>query len=382
MKILFLSISSYGSGYWHAACGYLRAMQAAGLDVVFRHVNLNNSEPDYSDFKELMDKSEDGCNICIQHTLPSLFCFDGRFDECIGLFAWETDRISPAWAKACNAMSRVFVINNLQYGACLSSGVKVPIGIIPHACDINKYFKEYGGENSYIKELKNLPSFKFYTIGEFTKRKNLGALVKAFHLEFEPAEPVDLVIKSSKEGISSGECFHRVSTFCNEIKEGLKLYGANLTQYKKELIITDKMSENDLMALHQECDCFVQPSYGEAFSLPAFDAMCFGKIPIVTKNAGYEYIEDGVTGYLIESYSEPVFSVLDTTPDIYSGRENWKQVDISNLRKLMRLAYITKEDTWKQFHQKSSVSASKHSYNSIGQLIKYHLCQNAKSTSS
>ena len=36
------------------------------------------------------------------------------------------------------------------------------------------------------------------------------------------------------------------------------------------------ISEEDIYSIHSSCDCFVMPSYGEAWCIPAFDAMGFG----------------------------------------------------------------------------------------------------------
>ena len=97
------------------------------------------------------------------------------------------------------------------------------------------------------------------------------------------------------------------------------------------------------MKLHNSCDVFVQPSYGEAWSIPAFDAMAFGKTPIVTNCTGYrEYIDDSV-GWLVDCKEEPIFGSDSEIKDLYCGSENWFAVDINDLRKKMREAYSSKE---------------------------------------
>ena len=97
-------------------------------------------------------------------------------------------------------------------------------------------------------------------------------MIKAFHLEFHAVEPVSMVIKTNKYGLSPDECAGEVKSLCDQVKSDLKLY-PSLDDYKEDLIITDFLSQEDLYRLHSGCDCFVMPSYGEAWCIPAFDAM-------------------------------------------------------------------------------------------------------------
>jgi glycosyltransferase involved in cell wall biosynthesis len=95
-----------------------------------------------------------------------------------------------------------------------------------------------------------------------------------------------------------------------------------------------------MMRLHATGDCFVCPSHGEAWCIPAFDAMAMGKTPIVTDHGGFREYIDYQTGYLVESDSAPVFGMENhSLPGMFSSRENWRQVDIDNLRLAMRVAY-------------------------------------------
>ena len=86
------------------------------------------------------------------------------------------------------------------------SGVKIPIKIVPHSLDISSYKETQANK---IKELET--TFTFGFIGEFVERKNIKALVKAFHMEFNPREPVTL-LKTSKTTLEE------VQAYCNAIK--------------------------------------------------------------------------------------------------------------------------------------------------------------------
>jgi glycosyltransferase involved in cell wall biosynthesis len=210
--------------------------------------------------------------------------------------------------------------------------------VVPHASDVSRFQRSYEPLDQ-LKPHKDAGEFLFYTVGEFTRRKNLAALVKSFHLEFDPSEPVRLVIKTGRPGASPAEAKAQVEDYCREIRRGLKLHGGELGFYTPEVVITDRLTETGMMRLHAGCDVFVQPSHGEAWSIPAFDAMGMGKTPIVTDCGGYaEYVSDE-TGWLVTEHSDHVFGVTDTFEDLFVGDETWSVVSIRDLRKCMRRAY-------------------------------------------
>ena len=79
--------------------------------------------------------------------------------------------------------------------AARDSGVRTPMKEFPVPCDTSKYERTGFHVNTFA-ELSN-ERFRFYFIGEIKQRKNIQALLQAFHLEFRVAEPVDLVIKAN-----------------------------------------------------------------------------------------------------------------------------------------------------------------------------------------
>ena len=115
-------------------------------------------------------------------------------------------------------------------------------------------------------------------MGEFVSRKNIEALIKAFHLEFHPAEPVNLFLKIHRPNTNPDECMKTFQDYVTHIKSGLKLR----QNYKEEIVLSGRFNRVDLLSLMNQCHCFVMPSYGEAWCIPAFDAMGFGKTPICT----------------------------------------------------------------------------------------------------
>jgi glycosyltransferase involved in cell wall biosynthesis len=343
MKVLYLGVYKDGTGYAKAAQDYILALDSAGVDVVPRPIKLNGSQPKIPDrILELEAKPNRGpYDAVIQHILPSFFDYNGYIPQNIGMYATETDRLPPEWVDKVNTMDRAWVFNESSLTASHTSGVRVPVKVMPHAADVTRYQKRYSPLpiKDVIKD-----DFTFYFIGEYNKRKNFAALLQAFHLEFEPEEPVQLVLKFScpipiKDEIEAIRFSHEIENYIKRLKDMMKIH-ASAESYKKEIVISQSLSETDIMRLHATGDCFVCPSHGEAWCIPAFDAMAMGKTPIVTDHGGFREYIDHFTGYLVDSTPAPVFGMENNSlPGMFTSRERWRQVDIDHLRLAMRVAY-------------------------------------------
>ncbi|MAF24385.1 hypothetical protein CL634_02185 [bacterium] len=375
MKILYVGHYKEGSGWGQAATDYILSMDAAGLDVVPRCIKINKRIPETPKrILQLERKSSHGCNICIQHVLPHLMEYSPFFEKNIALYATETDNFSSSsWARYINNMDEAWVINKDAEKASLNSNIKIPIRIIPHASDIFKFEKEYDP----IDIPSGKDNFIFYFIGDMNKRKNLEAFVKAFHTEFDINEPASILIKTNSESLAPDQCAEAVRNLCMRIKRELKLH-RDLNSYKEDYIITDYLTEENIYKLHNSCDCFVGPSYGEAWCIPAFDAMGFGKTPICTNTGGMkDFIGNG--GVLVNGSKEPVYDMQNGFFDLNNAKENWTSININELRKAMRMIYnlhTSKNKRYFDMQKNGLKNAKKYSHKKIGNLIKETL--NAK----
>ena len=214
------------------------------------------------------------------------------------------------------------------------------------------YQKEYNSLD--LPYLKN--KFVFYYIGEITRRKNIGALMKAFHLEFEKNEDVALLIKGHIPGQSAGQTEAHLREMSNKVKEGLKIY-------------RNESSYEQVFEIHNSCDCFVSASFGEAWGIPIFDAMAMGKTPICCDNGGpTDFLKDG-GGLLTSCRSEPCFGVFDSFDDLYTGKENWYSIDINCMRKNMREIFENSEKR-ESVASAGINSAYDYSHINVGKIMK------------
>lgn len=277
----------------------------------------------------------DSPTISLQNVIPDSTVYSGKFEKNISCFFVETSEfISSGWPRYLNLMDEVWVPCQHNREAAIRSGVTVPIQVVPIPFDTRKI------ERSYKPFLlpKESDSFTFYTIGEGTPRKNFRALIQAFHLEFDPREPVDLVIQSSIRDLSAQESLAAIQSDILRIKQDLDIY-RDLSYYKSEILLTEYLTEEEIYRLHSSCDCYVQTSYGEGWGLPIFTAMALGKTPISTD---YGAVRDYLTndsGWLVPGHMVPVTSMHHQN---YTGRQEWCEIDMRGLRRAMREAYENK----------------------------------------
>jgi glycosyltransferase involved in cell wall biosynthesis len=323
MKVLYINNYKDGTGWANAGINNMLALDAAGVEVVPRAITFNSAKGECPDrITELEDNSTSDCDICIQHTLPHLYSYDGNFRN-IGFFATESSNFKDTfWHKSCNLMDELWVPSLHTRAAARLSGVTKPIHVAPHSLNMESY-QDTGGNK--INEL--IGTFNFAFIGEFVERKNLQALIKAFHSEFSLLEPVNLYIKTSLADLDA------VQQFCKEVKDGLKLR----SRYKEEVVIAGMLQRLDYNSVLSQCHSFVMPSRGEAFCIPALEAMALGVPVIYTQNTG---MEDFCSGTSVSSYSTPCFGALSTLPDLDTANSTWSEIDVVELGSAMRTAFM------------------------------------------
>jgi len=365
-NILFIGPYLQKDGWGNAAKEYVRALMSTRHNLTIRPIYMSTQpgEAPAEYMVELENMIYDHYDIIIQNVLPHYMDYNGTFKKNIGLLYTETGGFDyTSWAVRMNHMDEIWAPSDADLVNIKSSGVTKPIVKIPIPVNTEKFQQSY-------EKLPINNNFKFYFIGEYNQRKNLAALVRAFHLEFSPLEPVSLVIKTNQNGVDNEVVRQRVNTEIKSIKEGLRLY-RNLERYSKEILIIERLTEHDMCRLHTTCDCFVMPSHGESFCMPAIDALGFGKTPIVTNHTGMAEFVHNSNGWLIDSYKTPVLVTDPPFPDLYTGREFWHEPTIFSLRECMREAY-SNHRLREEKSENGIDSIYEYSYPNIAKLINDH----------
>ena len=374
-KVLFVGNYRENSGWAQAGRDWILALDAAGVEVTPRPLFLNSQREKTflpERILELEKNSSQNCDAVILHTLPHHYEYNGNFKKNIGLFVSETDSFRyTRWPERLRLMDEIWVTNQAQRQATVNSVGVSHLNVVPHACDVTRFQRSHNPLATLKDQLDG--NFTFYTVGELTRRKNLPALIKAFHLEFHPSEPVSLIIKTSKAGMQPDEVAKHLGAMCDEIKASLKLY-RDIHSYHRETVITQRFTDEEILSLHATCDCFVSTSFGESWCIPAFDSMAMGKTPIVTACGGFLDYVNGDCGWLVPGRREPVFGEKDTFQDLFTGYEHWTAIDVDKLRFAMREAY--EDDVLRRHKAEGGIDrAFDFSYERVGELMKRFLLQ-------
>lgn len=321
-----------GHSGWARACQeFILALDKVAT-VVPRAYKLNQDPPSvHPRILELEENDEIGCDVVFHVGLPHNY----RRPKCksVSYLFVETENFAASpWARQLNCTSDLILVPNSEaQEACLKSGVSAHVKVCYVPTDCSRY-----EDKEILPELKaaTYNDFLFYFVGELTTRKGLHHLLRAFHLEFTPNEPVSLVIKTGKYGVPEDGIKAQFSHMSKEVKDSLKVR----SQYKPEILITEKFTEGQMIRLHNTCDVLVNTSYGEAWGLPIVDALGCGKITISNAVGAPKELSSFICkNYPVPCADKGEFDFLNV------GTEYWKQIDIGELRYNMRWTYENRE---------------------------------------
>jgi glycosyltransferase involved in cell wall biosynthesis len=321
MNILFLGQyrGPDNDGWSIASRRYLGALLMTGNNVAARPIYMAAGGGKISKrIEEAESNVLDKIDILIQNVLPDFIerhdCYN------IGVFFTETRNIKKTgWVQKINLLDEVWVNSKMEKDSLISSGVNVKISIVPIPYKVP--VKE--PEPFNLPEIEN--KFVFYFVGENNERKNILALVQAFHREFSPEEDVSLLIKTNETPLTEE---------INEWRQAARLR----KEYIPEVIIRNRLSEEDIHSMHKSCHCFVCPSRGEAFCIPIMDALYFNNPVICTDNIFPVSIFDPNI-IPVNSMEVPVYCKNPPMPHIYTANETWQEIDILDLQQAMRFEY-------------------------------------------
>ena len=370
MKVLYIGHYKENSGWSHAAINYILALDTIGVDVVCRNVKLTNIDGKIPHrIAELEQKSLTNIDYCIQHVLPHHLVGTQKFKKNIAYFVNESYPVKNiSWFDNLQLMDEVWVPNQTNKDDIVKANPDITTRVVPHTFDLDKYKSAY----PQINFSSNNNKFKFYTITDLNDRKNINSIIRCFYSEFSNDEPVVLVLKLKKFGLSEKELREYINKEFTYIKKSMRLY-SKIESYTPEIIITSDMDDSQICSLHQSCDCFIGTSHGEGWSIPAFEAMCFGKTPICSNEGGpacfipQDDINCGslINGqYSICEHSDPAF------PELFSGKQYWFSPNELDIKKAMRYYYENRNNIDRN---KGLSVAENFSFEKIGNLIKDHL---------
>lgn len=323
------------SGYGVANKATAVALINSGLDVGTYITRTGMSRLEFAqdaDFaaisKRLTTKSS---KINIVQLIPRLWpelMQKGAYN--IGYFFWESDKISDPWIDIINngLCNEVWVPCQSNYNALINSGVKKPVYIIPQYTKIDLMDREAA---KALVPIPNAEAYKFYSVFQWTQRKNPEALFKAYFNEFSN-ENVMLVVKTYGPSPFSDKRWIKETILNIKEKSGSKA---------PVYLFGDLMTSQQINAIHPQCDCYVYTGRAEGWNIPLVESLAYKKQVITTKTGG---IADWITdesAYIIPHNLIPIDAVGQAWGMFYYSNppQQWGDVKIEDVQKTMRTAY-------------------------------------------
>lgn len=282
----------------------------------------------YREFENLSNKNYD---TIIQNTYSEYIEYHKEFGKNIAIVEIETNNIKHSgWIDKLNMMDEIWVGSIFSAKSLLNSGVFKTIKIVPEPYDVSKYNNDYDCFFSYNTSKK---PFVFYTIGQYTEKKNIKNIILAYLLEFNKKDNVRLFIKTCDHKQKNEDLENLIKFDMRQIKNILR---KNEDDYPDVDVLCGYLADADVIRLHKSCDCYVNGVRGDGFGSSAIEAAICGKSIINTKNIGSSTYFNSTNSLMLNASSCAVMSSNSIFRNIYSIYEQWFDPSIVDLRKSMR----------------------------------------------
>ena len=366
LKVLYTGAIKDLSGYASAARDYVRSLDAVGVDVA---VDARSFETQSIHLIEevverrmwsMMGKPRDA-HLQILHLTPDNYTDYDNPRIKIGYYAWETSRLPGSWVRPCNEMCHeVWVPCQYLADVSAASGVEVPIHVVPHAVSLPP------SKFQPACRINGLPEdrFKFYSIFQWSERKNPQSLLLAYYQEFTRSDPVVLVLKTYRVGNGVVERDY-IRREISKLKRATR--GVNCPPV---ILIEEFLSAGEIQAIHHYCDCYVSMARSEGFGIPAFEAAAMGNPVIVPNYSAFPEYFSEETSYLVDVPTEVPIANMRHISILYTGDMVWGDPSIASCRHKMREAFEYQKVAKQKGREARKWVGQNLSYKAIGRIMK------------
>ena len=355
------------SGYGECSRHDIGSLLEAGYDITLKIPRYTQASADFGELGQIVDVKNNNdipYSVVIVHTTPDQFAKHrepGKYN--IGRVIWETDKLPPDFADGAEMMDEIWTASEFNKQAIINAGVTKPIYIVPEAIDVNLNLSD----NQYRPfKCKADGSFSFYSIFEWTERKNPDALLRSYWQEFTEKDNVSLVIKTYLDSFSVATR-KEITTAIGAMKASLKL-----DYYAPVFLYLDIMNRDQIYRFHNSFDCFVSTHRGEGWGIPQMEAMLAGK-PIISSNICgiHEYLTNQEEAMLVPVTMKRVNNTRNT--QWYLHDQNWGDVDQSKFREAMRWVYENQQGSSMVGLNGQQAVKRMFSFEAVGNIMKQRL---------
>lgn len=399
MKVRYYGHVGARSGYGVAARGMCRALIEAGVELEIRPLERRVE----------LAVVDDGCDaillaphlrapadlsrpdVVIVHTMPadcekvlSVACRDEGAPEGVGAVAYTTwEAISPAplpikegigllfdqvWSPS-SASAGGFAVNwDLEARHPVAPG-GTPIHTVPHAFDPELLGRAPSRDREGM--MAGQP-YRFLYVGAWTSRKNPAGLIRAFAFaDFEPNEAELWIQSTGTPRETFGVALHQTGCVDDRLA--------------RVRFFNEPLSAMAMREQYRNADCFVTASRGEAWNLPAFEALLERCHIIAPGREGSDtFLEETSAHLVMDGMTMPAgvdVRITGQTPagdGVYietigaqglSSRCLWWEPDLAELACAMRAAVEqTKRELTVHYDP-----VDRFSYGAVGELALKHL---------
>lgn len=313
------------SGVGSAARGYIRALRHLQIPVALQDLSsLTGNRSEDKTFTSFdADFPYDVNIICADVELHFAVLaqvgqsfFKDRYN--IGVWAWELPRFPERWYDRFAYYDEIWVASSFIANP-LSQVSPVPVVLVPPVLTPEKKGRRGRGRERLGVQAEEFVFLFIFDFHSRAERKNPLAVIEAFKLAFDRAEPVRLVIK----------CVNARADSANWARMQESSQGYPVSLYD------GYWSADEIRDLMAACDAYVSLHRAEGTGLTVTDAMAYGKPVIAT---GWS----GNMNFMNVSNSYPVrYELVEIKQSAgqYRAGETWAEPSVEHAAELMRRLY-------------------------------------------
>jgi glycosyltransferase involved in cell wall biosynthesis len=324
------------SGYGTANKSTATCLINAGLDISTQVISTPMSRSEFAQDKELAEIykriSNKKADVNIVQLIPSLWHYGfqkGSYN--VGYVFWESDKICQQWVDIIEngPVDEIWVPCPSNKAALLKSGITKSIYVIPQYTKTNIISADKAKE---ILPIPNDEAYRFYSVFQWSNRKNPEALFEAYFNEFSVQDNVQLVVKTYGPSAFSDRRW---------IKEKIQNMKAQYEDAPPLYLFGELLTPEQVDAIAPQCQCYITTSRGEGWNLPLVEALAYKKQIITPKTGGIVDWMDEKSAYIIPHTQIDIDASTQAWGSFYQSTppQKWGNVKVEDVQKTMRQAY-------------------------------------------